>query len=198
MTAIAARRARSLGLGNVRARALDLEQIDEPDSSYDVVLCREGLMLVPDPSRAAREMRRVLTDAGRLAIAVWGPRERNPWLGVVFDAVSAELGRPVPPPGIPGPFSLHDADLLASVLSDAGLRDVAVEELAVPLNASSFDDWWQRATALAGPLAKILASLPHPAAEKLRNRARTAAKPFQTPGGLHFPGVALIATARRA
>ncbi len=41
MTAIAATRAR--GLSNVSARRLDLERIDEPELSYDVVLCREGL-----------------------------------------------------------------------------------------------------------------------------------------------------------
>ncbi len=194
MTEIAFARAARLGLSNVRARVLDLEQIDEPDSSYDVVLCREGLMLVPDPARAAREIRRVLAVGGRFAIAVWGPRERNPWLAVVFDAVSAQLGRPVPPPGIPGPFSLQDADELTALLSDAGLADVAVHELAVPLHAISFDQWWQRASALAGPIAKILASLPAQAGEALRDRARTATKRFETPGGFEFPGVALIAS----
>jgi 2-polyprenyl-3-methyl-5-hydroxy-6-metoxy-1,4-benzoquinol methylase len=40
----------------VTTRELDLEQIDEPDASYDVVLCREGLMFVPEPSRAALEI----------------------------------------------------------------------------------------------------------------------------------------------
>ncbi len=66
-------------------------------------------MFVPDPARAAGEIRRVLRPGGRVAVAVWGPRERNPWLGLVFDAVSAQTGPPVPPPGIPGPFSLDDA-----------------------------------------------------------------------------------------
>ena len=50
MTAIAAGRIAELGLPNASTRVLDLERIDEPDESYDVVLCREGLMLVPDPS----------------------------------------------------------------------------------------------------------------------------------------------------
>src|SRR6266498_5027277 len=48
MTSIAAARASALGLTNVATRELDLERIDEPDASYDVVLCREGLMFVPD------------------------------------------------------------------------------------------------------------------------------------------------------
>ena len=37
MTSIAAARADAVGLRNVRTRVLDLEQIDEPDGSYDVV-----------------------------------------------------------------------------------------------------------------------------------------------------------------
>jgi len=176
---------------------LDLERIDEPDGAYDVVLCREGLMLVPDPARAAREIRRVLRPDGRLALAVWGPRERNPWLSVMFDTISAQLGCPVPPTGIPGPFSLQDAGKLASLLAQAGLSDVEVSESPVPLRARSFEEWWRARCALAGPLTKILVSLPEEAAHAIRGRAREATRPYETPDGLEFPGVALIASARR-
>jgi SAM-dependent methyltransferase len=196
MTAIAAARAAELGLTNVETRSLDLEAIDEPDASYDAVLCREGLMLVPEPALAAREIARVLRDGGRVALAVWGPRERNPWLGLLFDAVSAQVGGPMPPPGIPGPFSLSDASELAEVLSGAGLSDVAVEEAAVPLKAGSFDEWWTRATSLAGPLVKVLAAMPDEARTALRAGVREAVKDDETAeGGLELPGVALLASA---
>ena len=197
MTAIAAARADALGLTNVSTCELDFESIEQPDESYDVVLCREGLMFATDPARAAGEIRRVLRPGGRVALAVWGPRERNPWLGLVFDAVSAQTARPVPPPGIPGPFSLADPDRLTALLSGAGLADVDVGELDVPLQAASFDDWWERTSALAGPLAKIVASLPGPAVDALTARLRDATRAYETPAGLEFPGVTLIAAARR-
>jgi ubiquinone/menaquinone biosynthesis C-methylase UbiE len=193
MTAIAAARAR--GLPNVSARPLDLERIDEPDDAYDVVLCREGLMFALDPAGAAAELRRVLRPGGRFAVAVWGPRERNPWLSVVFDTVSDMVGAPVPPPGIPGPFSLDDADRLAGVLAAGGLADVTVEEVAVPLRAGSFDEWFTRTSAIAGPLAARLAAMPDSARAALRARLRTGTAPYATAGGgLDIPGVSLVAS----
>jgi SAM-dependent methyltransferase len=191
MTAIAARRAAARGIGNVTARELDLEGIAEPDASFDVVLCREGLMFALDPAQAAGEIRRVLRPGGRFAVAVWGPRERNPWLGIVLDAVSEQLGAPVPPPGIPGPFSLGDAAELR------GLLDAEVEEVSVPLRVPSFDAWWSRTTALAGPLAKMLAVQPPETIEAIRHRAREAVRSYETADGLELPGISLVASGRR-
>lgn len=198
MTSIAAARAKALGLDNMSTRELALEGIEQPEESYDVVLCREGLMFALDPARAMREIRRVLRPGGRVALAVWGPRARNPWLGVVFDAASAQLRTPIPPPGIPGPFSLDDADKLARLLSDAQLADVVVTEVPAPMRDASFDEWWTRTSALAGPLAMRLATLPDAAVRELRERAREAVRPYQTSTGLEFPGVSLLAAGRRA
>jgi SAM-dependent methyltransferase len=197
MTSIASARASSLGLSNVRTCELDLEQIAEPDASYDVVLCREGIMLVPDPSRAAREIRRVLRPGGRVALAVWGPRERNPWLAVLFDAASAQLGAPVPPPGIPGPFSLQDRRELAALLAGADLSEVVISEVPNPLRVTSFEEWWVVVAALSGPLARRLAALPEPARLAIRAQSQEAMTVYAAPAGLEIPGVTLVATATR-
>jgi ubiquinone/menaquinone biosynthesis C-methylase UbiE len=195
MTAIAARRIAEQGLANARTQVLDIEAIDEPDASYDVVLCREGLMLVPDPELGAREIRRVLRPGGRVAISVWGARERNPWLGIVFDTVAAELGLPAPPPGTPHPFSLADARHLVSVIERSGLARVEVDEVSSPYRAASIDEWWDRTAALAGPLAKKLAALPPEAVRALKERAAGAIEAYRTPAGIEFPGVCLVASA---
>jgi len=196
MVTAAAARAEASGLGNIVARELDLDAIDEPDASYDVVLCREGLMFALDPTQAAAEIIRVLRRNGRFAVAVWGPPAANPWLTVVFDAVSTVTGRTVPPPGVPGPFSLSDPDRLLGLFADAA-RDVTQAEVSVPARAASFDDWWRRTSALAGPLATILQSLPEPARAAIREHARASAQQYETANGIELPGVALLLSGRR-
>jgi SAM-dependent methyltransferase len=196
MTAIAAARVAAEGLANVQTRVLDLEHLDEPDASYDAVVCREGLMLVADPSRAAAEIRRVLRPGGRVAVTVWGARERNPWLAAVFAAMSAELGTTVPPPGAPHPFALDDPNRLAGVLTAGGLRDVALSEVPVPYLAGSVDEWWARTADLAGPLARRLAALPADVVAAIKARAAADVDRYRTPAGLEMPGVALLASAR--
>ena len=197
MVAIAARRADELGLSNVSTAVIDLEEIDQPDASFDVVLCREGLMFASDPGRAVGEIQRVLRPDGRVCVSVWGPRGRNPWLGLLLDGVSAHLGRPVPPPGVRGPFSLDDANTVEWLLKEGDFIDVAVTEVETPMRAASFDEWWSRTTSLTGPLSGMLASLPAEAATALQARVRALVRPYETTAGLEFPGVNILATARR-
>jgi ubiquinone/menaquinone biosynthesis C-methylase UbiE len=202
MVAIAAARAARGGeagapTAEISARVVDLEQIDLPDAAFDIVVCREGLMFALDPARAAREIARVLRPGGRVAVAVWGPRSRNPWLGVLADAVQEHTGSPVPPPGIPGPFSLSSDGALASTLAGAGLEQVCVEEVAVPTHDASFEDYWQLRTDLAGPLKRLLEGLPRHDLAAIQQTVRARLSPYQTSDGLEIPGLAYIGSARR-
>ena len=115
MTAIAARAGRGAWASPTCSTCeLDLEAIERARRVLRRrALPRRSACSRPIPAARRGEIARVLRPGGRAAVAVWGPRERNPWLGVVFDAVSAQLGTPVPPPGVPGPFSLDDAVRLA-------------------------------------------------------------------------------------
>ncbi len=196
MADTAAARAKRLGLGNVSALVLDIEDIKQPNGTYDVVLCREGLMFAAEPARAMQEIRRVLCPGGRAAIAVWGPRDRNPWMGVVFDAVGAVLQKQLPPPGLPGPFSLADRDRLFDLMRDAGFENVDVREVPLRRRAENLDMWWTRTSSLAGPLAAVLPTLPAEASAAIRARLETAVAPYTTADGLDFPGMTLLASAR--
>src|SRR4051794_10319429 len=87
MLTIAQERAAERGLEGVRFKQIDMESIDWPTASLDAVLCRWGLMFVPDPNAALRECRRVLKPGGRLVLAAWAERDRNPWVALVADEV---------------------------------------------------------------------------------------------------------------
>ncbi|MGV0581376.1 MULTISPECIES: class I SAM-dependent methyltransferase [Mycolicibacterium] len=94
-----------------------------PDESYDLVLCQLGLMFFPDRSAAVREMRRVLSPGGRVAINVPGTMPR------LFEVMADALGRHINP-DLPGflraVFSLGQ-DELHRLLRDANLQQVAVD-----------------------------------------------------------------------
>jgi ubiquinone/menaquinone biosynthesis C-methylase UbiE len=195
MVEIARRRVAASGAEQlVRCEVRDLEAIDESDGSFDVVVCREGLMFAVEPAAAVGEVRRVLRPGGRAVVSVWGARARNPWLGLLLDAVSAEVGIPIPPPGIPGPFALGDDGLLHDLLVAVGFDGVDVAEVDVPLVAPSFDRWWHRTTAVAGPVAGILAGLPPDRRARIEAAVRDAVDDHtDADGSLRLPGVALLA-----
>ncbi len=199
MVAIAATLAASRDQATqVSAQVLDLEQIDVPDDSFDIVVCREGLMFALDPVRAATEIVRVLRPGGRAAIAVWGPRDRNPWLGVLADAVERHTGTAVPPAGTPGPFSLGADGALETVMTAAGLEQVSVQQVDLPTHDASFEDYWQLRIDLAGPLKRRLAALPADEMAALRETVRDGLSQYETSEGLRIPGLAYVGSGRRA
>lgn len=198
MARFAAARANRLGLGWVRADVLDIGELgNEPGAQYDVVLSRDGVQFAPDPAQALAGIRHVLKPGGQVALAVWAAPEQNPWLGVVMQAASEVLERPVPPPGVRGPFSLSDRVELERLLLEAGFEHLCLDDVAAPLRAPSLDEWWTRTTALAGPLAVILRSAGPEAEDRVRARAIELVRPYLTEDGVTLPGLALLASARR-
>ncbi len=51
------------GLNQIETRVMDGEKLDLPDASFDVVLCRLGLMYMPHPLTALREWPPLSADA---------------------------------------------------------------------------------------------------------------------------------------
>lgn len=135
MQEIARARARQFGTDNVEFKRVELEWIDLPAASVDVVICRWGVMLTVDPEAALREARRVLVPGGRIVLAVWDQAELNPW-ATISDAAMIELGHlPPPDPSAPGMFSLAAPGRLHEMLEAAGFVDVLVESLELPRGA---------------------------------------------------------------
>ena len=77
-----ARHAGSAASANATFARMDAEALALPTASFDVALCALGLMYMPHPEQALREMRRVLRPGGRMVSAVWGERSRCGWSAV--------------------------------------------------------------------------------------------------------------------
>ena len=192
MVAAARRGAAARGLTNVECRVIDAQNIDLPDASVDGVLSRFGIMLVPEPARALAESRRVLRPSGRVAYGVWGPPDRNPWLTLLVGAVLQHghaLGGDPFGPG--GPFSLATREANGELLTGAGFSEVEVEEIPGTMRYDSLDDYWDVQSAIAGPLAVLVATLSNEERNAIRDTLGPMVAPFETGGGYEIPSLAI-------
>ena len=87
-------------------------------------------MFFADPVAAFSNLRRALRPSGRLAILVWQPLPRNPWVAGPMQALAGVLPMPAPPPpGTPGPFSMGDPARVKDILGGAGFDAITLTEI---------------------------------------------------------------------
>jgi ubiquinone/menaquinone biosynthesis C-methylase UbiE len=195
MLEAARRRGDEVSARNVDFEVMDAEDIRLEDDSVDGVLCRFGYMLMADPDAALAETRRVLRPGGRLALAVWGSPERNPFFTTIAMAlVQRDL---MPPPDLeaPGIFFMASPERTAGLLEGAGFGEIRTEEIAVELPMASVDEYVEFVKDTSGPIAFALMEAPAEQREGLKPQLEEAMAPFATHRGYVFPGVALGAVA---
>jgi SAM-dependent methyltransferase len=176
-------------LDNLRFERMDAEQLKLPDHSFDVVLCALGLMYVPDPEQALREMRRVLRPGGRMIAAVWGHRDRCGW-SPLFAIVDAEVSSEV----CPLFFRLGLNEELARACSGAGLRVTRQCRVASSID---YDDADQACAAafVGGPVALAWSRFDAAARTRVRARYLEAIGGWRRGLGYRLPGEFMIVTA---
>jgi SAM-dependent methyltransferase len=196
MLEVARARATELGIDNVSFQRLQLEWIDLPTASVDAVLCRWGVMLALDPGAALQEMRRVLQPGGRVALAVWAARERNPWATLGTDVLVERKLAERPDPDAPGMFALAAPERLGELLHGAGFCEVAVEEVAFERVHSSPEVFLEESLDMSPSLGPLLAKLSEGDRGEVRAALLHAASAFADPSGtVRLPAVSLVASA---
>lgn len=192
----ARRRGAEVGAANIDYRVLDAERIELEDDSVDGVLCRFGYMLMADAAAALAETRRVLRPGGRLALAVWGAPESNPFFGMMAMALvqRGHMSPPEPPPA-PGIFAMAGTERTAGLLRDAGFGDVRTEEVPVHFVLPDAGEYLKLMADTAGPLAIALRALQDAERAAITEDLRASLSPFAAQGGYRLPGAALCAVA---
>jgi SAM-dependent methyltransferase len=196
MVDAARRRADELGVTDVSFAVEDAASLSFADGSFDGLLCRWGLMLVPDMDAVAAEMLRVVRPGGHVALAVWASPDDNEWMTAAGRA-ALELGLTEPPePDAPGPFRLSGDGAVAEVLNRAGLDVVSVEDVPLTWRASSLDDWWAISSDMSRGLALLREQLSPDELEAVRaGAARRLERYRQEDGTLAVPSLARVALA---
>lgn len=185
------------GADNVEYRVLDAEQMDLDDDSVDAVVCRWGYMLMADPAAALRESRRVLRDGGPLTLAVWAAPDRNPWAALPAMTLVQRGHMPPPEPGAPGIFAMADPERIRSLVTGAGFGEPEIEEISFEFHYEDFDEIWAVLIKIAGPIARVINSLPDDERKAARDAIEEAVAPFRAEDGSYsMPALCLGAVSR--
>ena len=144
---------------------------------------------------ALAETRRVLRAGGRLALAVWGAMEDNPFFTILAISLTERGHLPPPEPGGPPVFSMASAERTTALLEGAAFAGVRTEEVPVCFTVADVDAYLSLISDTAGPLGLALRALSATDRDAVKADVEGALARFAVEGGYEIPGVALCAVA---
>jgi ubiquinone/menaquinone biosynthesis C-methylase UbiE len=163
------------------------------DEFFDVALCQSGLMFVPDPGAAVREMFRVVRPGGRVAVQVWSSLDRQTAIHSLADAVARHAGRDAV--GLISTyFRLGNREQVTGQFERAGLRVTDVRTLPVVVRAPSVDAYITTEVESTPLIDRISDDV----YRRIREEARAGLAPYgDDSGALALPLEAYLVAARR-
>jgi SAM-dependent methyltransferase len=149
-------------------RVADAQSLPFADDSFDAASMALVITFVPDPVKAAKEMRRVVKPGGWVATYMWdvpaGGLPVNP-IYVALDSLGIEAPRP--------PGSIYSSrDNMRTVWERAGLQSIDMQAIRIPVVYSDFDDFWESTNVPVGPTGKVIHDMSPSMREKYKARLR--------------------------
>jgi ubiquinone/menaquinone biosynthesis C-methylase UbiE len=167
------------------------EDLGLADATYDAALNALGLMYVPDPPAALREMHRVLKPGGRAVAAVWGARKNCGW-AEIFPIVDRRVKSEV----CPMFFQLGTGDVLRRQFAEAGFGDVRADRLTVKLRYGTCAEALAAAFA-GGPVALAYSRFDEPTREAAHGEYLRSIGPYLNGHGYEIPGEFVVVSGRK-
>ena len=198
MTDLARTRAAEAAITNLELVVADAAIVNLPESHFDALLSRFGVMFFADPAAAFSHLVSRLRPGGRLAVVVWQERSESD-LFALPAAVVARLvpdAAPTPAPGMPGMFALSDPSAIRRLLLDAGATDVLVESHRRLLTAGPTVTETVAFMKSSSGFEPVLAAGPE-LVEAAEEELRRLVADHMGPTGVELGGAAWLVTARR-
>lgn len=101
------------------------EEVPCSTNAFDVVFCQFGMMFFEDPTKALREMSRVLAPGGRCIVSVFDSLDYVPGYNVLTRVFEQIVGAEVAQ-ALQHPFSMGNKNELQSICDDAELSSAKI------------------------------------------------------------------------
>jgi ubiquinone/menaquinone biosynthesis C-methylase UbiE len=154
----------------IRFQVEDAVKLPFADGAFDKSLAQLVFNSIPDPRRAAQEMRRVTKPGGIVAACVWSSGEKNEREQAFWGAAMAVDPTAGARREVEGKFS--KAGRLSALWNDCGLKEIEETELTVSATFASFEDYWLPYLEGQGHGGSYAKSLSRNLQETLRERVR--------------------------
>jgi SAM-dependent methyltransferase len=197
LLAIAEQRSQQRRLSNFFVRQADVHELPFPESRFDLITCRFGLMFFADCEKALGEIARVLKPGGRACFAVWGPFDQPYWASTM-GVVHRHIGGSLMGPDAPDMFRFADPGGVAGLLHSAGLLSVEEEMKRLPWTwCGTAEELWKYAQAVSAPFRPLLQRIPSNRRVEIDAQVHAAMRRYENGGRLKFEAVVRFASGRK-
>jgi ubiquinone/menaquinone biosynthesis C-methylase UbiE len=187
------------GLTNIHFRQCSAHDLPFADCTFDVAVGRLSAMFFVDPTIAVQEALRVVLNDGRIAFAVWGPKEANPFFSTITDVIDRFLEVPSHDSDAPDAFRFAVPGKLAEILEQGDAKNVTQRQLNFQIQAAiSFEQFWQLRTEMSETLREKMAKLRPAHLPTVKQAVADAARRYFASETMSFPAEALIVSGRKA
>jgi ubiquinone/menaquinone biosynthesis C-methylase UbiE len=194
---IAQERSVERGLSNLRFEQADAHRLPLPDSSFDRVTSRLGVMFFTDLGSSLREMHRVLKPGGRITLLTWGAMGQP-----YFSSTIGTLLRAMPGSDMPEMarkmFMFGQPGLLAGKLRAAGFSAALENFVTVPWTwPGTPSEVWEYFKDVAVPFMPLIQSVPEEHRAAVDAAVAKAISQYAEGGEIKFTAKVNIASAEK-